>query len=206
VRIIPTPHEGCGPDGSASSTQVAQVTLPRAELDRLWNLESLENLGRTYWRFLTKISLGLLRVRYTPETREVLFLFRPFMLLRFGAPQYEVEPGRGTVTWPIERGLLVSRAGHDRGYLRLSVQRPLESNGRAEVTGTVTSEVVSFYPKIARAGRWLYDQTQLRLHVIVTHAFLRSLANLELEPSVVGQLSPGPRPGSPAASPGRVER
>jgi hypothetical protein len=206
VRIIPTPHEGCGPDGSASSKQVAEVTLPRAELDRLWNLESLENLGRTYWRFLTKISLGLLRVRYTPETREVLFLFRPFILLRFGAPEYEVEAGCGTVTWRIERGLLVSRAGHDRGYLRLIVQRPLEGNGTPEVTGTVTSEVVSFYPKIARAGRWLYDQTQLRLHVVVTHAFLRSLANLELEPSVVGQLSPGPRPGSPAASPGRVER
>jgi hypothetical protein len=206
VRIIPTPHTGCGPDGSASSKQVAAVTLPRAELDRLWTLESLERLGRTYWRFMTKISLGLLRVRYTPDTREVVVLFRPFVLLRFSAPQYEVEPGRGTITWWIERGLLVSRAGHNRGYLRLSVQRPLDSNGRAEVTGTVTSEVVSFYPKIASAGRWLYDQTQLRLHVIVTHAFLRSLANLELEPSVVGQLSPAPRPGSPAASPGRVER
>jgi hypothetical protein len=206
VHIIPTPHEHCGPDGSASSKQVAEVTLPRAELERLWTLESLERLGRTYWRFLTRISLGLLRVRYTPDTREVIFLFRPLILLRFSAPEYEVEGGRGTETWRIERGLLVSRAGHDRGYLRLSVERPPDTNGAPEVTATVTSEVVSFYPKIARAGRWIYDQTQLRLHVIVTHAFLRSLANLELEPSVVGSLSPGAPPGSPAASRGRVER
>ena len=51
----------------------------------------------------------------------------------------------------------------------------------------------------------LYNQTQLRIHVIVTHAFLRSLANLELEPSQVGSLSPAARPLSHAASPGRDE-
>ncbi|MGH3101681.1 MAG: hypothetical protein ACRDPU_11895, partial [Thermoleophilia bacterium] len=69
-----------------------------------------------------------------------------------------------------------------------------------------------FYPVIAgwgwfaRVGRFLYNQTQLRIHVIVTNAFLRSLANLDLEESAVGSLSPGARPRSPAASPGRGER
>ena len=54
----------------------------------------------------------------------------------------------------------------------------------------MTSEVVNFYPMIAsRLGRWIYDQTQLRIHVIVTHAFLRSLANLELEESRTRALS-----------------
>ena len=63
---------------------------------------------------------------------------------------------------------------------------------------------MSFYPLLAgwgwfsRIGRVIYEQTQLRLHVIVTHAFLRSLANLDLEPSVVGALSPAPAP-TPAA-------
>jgi hypothetical protein len=61
--------------------------------------------------------------------------------------------------------------------------------------------VVNFYPAIAgrgwfsRIGRWIYDQTQLRIHVLVTNAFLRSLAGLELEQSVVGAL----RPLTPAA-------
>ena len=67
-------------------------------------------------------------------------------------------------------------------------RKPAEDGAR-EVTIVVSSEVVNFYPVIAtRIGRWIYEQTQLRIHVIVTHAFLRSLANLELEPSRVGTL------------------
>jgi hypothetical protein len=188
---------------------MADVTLPRAELERVWSAEHLERLARTYWHFLTRISLGLLRVRYTHDSREVVLLTRPFLLLRFKAPEYEFEPDRGTVTWPIDRGLLVASRGRGRGYLRLSVQRPFVDDGAPEVTATVTSEVVNFYPRIAaRIGRFFYNQTQLRLHVIVTNAFLRSLANLDLEPSVVGALaaSPDARPRSPAASPGRGER
>jgi hypothetical protein len=206
VEIVPVPHPRPSPAGGIGSKQVARLTLPRADFERLWTPENLERLAATYWRFLTRISLGLLRVRYTPEAREVLLIGRPLLLLRFRAPEYELESQRGAVVWRIERGLLVARAGRGRGYLRLSVERPAEVDGAPEVTATVTSEVVNFFPMIAaRVGRWLYDQTQLRLHVIVTHAFMRSLANLELEPSVVGTLSPAAPPRSPAASPGRGE-
>jgi hypothetical protein len=206
VNILPVPRTPRDPDAGIGSKQVAEVTLPRAEFERLWSPENLERLARTYWRFLSRISLGLLRVLYTPSSREVVFLTRPFVLLRFRAPEYRVEPDCGTVTWPIDRGLLVARSGRGLGYLRLSVRRSPADDGAQDVTATVTSEVVNFYPTIAaRVGRWIYDQTQLRLHVIVTHAFLRSLANLELEPSVVGALSPAARPRSPAASPGRGE-
>jgi hypothetical protein len=45
----------------------------------------------------------------------------------------------------------------------------------------------------ARIGQPLYGFTQLRIHVIVTNAFLRSLANLDLAPSVVGALLPPER-------------
>jgi hypothetical protein len=208
VNIIPSPSPGCAPDGSIGSRQVAEVTLPRAELDRIWTPEYMERLARTYWRFLTRISLGLLRVLYTPTSREVVVLGRPFVLLRFRAPEYRFEGDSGTVTWPIDRGLLVARSGRGRGYLRLTVRRQRETeDGGADATATVTSEVVAFYPMIAaRIGRWIYNQTQLRLHVIVTHAFLRSLANLELEESRVGAFSPSALRGSPAASPDRGER
>jgi hypothetical protein len=207
VHVVPTPRAGYAPDGSLGSKQVAEVTLPRAELDRVWAAENLERLARTYWRFLSRISLGLLRVLYTDTSREVVLLTRPFVLLRFKAPEYGIEGNHGTVTWPIDRGLLVAANGRGRGYLRLSVQRPRMDDGGSEVTVTVTSEVVNFYPMIAaRIGRFIYNQTQLRVHVIVTNAFLRSLANLELEPSVVGALSPVAPPRSPAASPGRGER
>jgi hypothetical protein len=219
VRIVPVPRCHYASDGSVASRQVAEVTLPRWELERIWSPEHLERLARTYWAFLTRFFLGLLRVEYGPASRAVVLLARPVVLLRFGEPDYDIEADRGTVTWPIESGLLVAPAGRGRGYLRLSVSRPPEEDGAPDVTATVSSEVVSFYPLLAgwgwfsRIGRVIYEQTQLRLHVLVTHAFLRSLANLELEPSVVGTLRPDPvpapepnpaaRPRSPAASPGR---
>jgi hypothetical protein len=197
VRIVPVPRSDHAPDGSIGSRQVAEVTLPREELDRIWSPEYLERLARTYWRFLTRVSLGLLRVRYTPDSREVVLLGRPFVLLSFHAPEYRAEADCGTVTWRIRRGLLVAPAGRGKGYLRITVRRPAEDADL--ITGTVTSEVVNFYPTIAgwgwfaRIGRVIYAQTQLRAHVILTHAFLRSLARLDLAPSVVGALSPGAR-------------
>ena len=206
VKLIRHRGSGYGSGGETGSKQVAEVTLPREELDRVWSAEYLERLARTYWRFLTRISLGLLRVLYTDTSREVVFLTRPFVLLRFGAPRYDVEPDGGTVTWPIERGLLVATSGRGRGFLRLGVRRRPAAPEEPEATAIVTSEVVNFYPRIAAGiGRFLYNQTQLRVHVIVTNAFLRSLANLDLESSVIGALSPGARPRSRAASPGRGE-
>lgn len=177
-----------------TTKQVADVTVPRGELDRIWSAEYLERLARTYWRFLTRISLGLLRVVYTDHTREVVLLTRPFVLLRFQAPEYEVAPSRGAVTWRIERGVLVAPAGRGRGYLRIAVERP--PDGGDMVTGRVTSEVANFYPMIAgwgwfgAVGRHVYRITQANLHVLITHAFLRSLARLDLAESRTGALRP----------------
>jgi hypothetical protein len=189
VHLVDSPEGTSAPDGSVTSRQVADVTLPRAELDRLWTPEYLERLARTYWSFLSRFSLGLIRVLYGEDSREVVFLRRPFVLLRFRRPEYHINPDGGTVTWPIERGVLVATRGRGRGFLRLSVHRKPMDDGEDEVTLLVSSEVVHFYPTIAaRFSRWIYEQTQLRIHVIVTHAFLRSLANLDLEPSRVGAL------------------
>ena len=189
VLIMHVPQYGDSADGAVSSRQVAEVILPRAELEKMWSPEYLERLARTYWSFLSSFSLGLIRVLYGEDSREVVFLRRPFVLLRFHKPEYEFNADGGTVTWPINRGVLVARRGRGRGFLRLSVQRRPIQEGSDEVTLLVSSEVVSFYPTIAtRFSHWIYEQTQLRIHVIVTHAFLRSLANLELEPSRVGAL------------------
>ena len=189
VRIVHVPQSGYSEDGAVGSRQVAEVTLPRAELEKFWSPEYLERLARTYWSFLSRFSLGLIRVLYGEDSRDVVFLRRPFVLLRFRKPEYRIDSDGGTVTWPIDRGVLVARHGRGRGFLRLGVRRQPVTAGADEVTLLVSSEVVNFYPTIAtRLSRWIYEQTQLRIHVIVTHAFLRSLANLELEPSRVGTL------------------
>jgi hypothetical protein len=197
VRIVEVPQSGSNPDGSLTSLQTAEVTLPRSELDRIWTPEYLERLARTYWRFLTRVSLGLLRVVYTRESREVVLLARPLVLLRFSTPEYDVSGDAASVAWRIQRGLLVAPAGRGKGYLRISVLRVRERGDEATVW--VASEVASFFPMIrgwgwfSRIGQPLYSFTQLRIHVIVTHAFLRSLANLDLAPSMVGALAPPDR-------------
>lgn len=51
-------------------------------------------------------------------------------------------------------------------------------------------EVANFYPAIAsRLSTIVYEMTQSFIHVIVTHAFLRSLENLRLDVSHVGALA-----------------
>jgi hypothetical protein len=194
---VDEPESEAAADGSVTSRQVADVTLPRSELERIWNPEYLERLARTYWLFLTRVSLGLLRVLYSPFSREVVLVRRPFRLLTFRGPRYRAEANRGSVTWPIDRGILVAPNGRGKGYLRITVERPAGAADGDEVTVRVSSEVANFYPAlaggwlprwVARIGGWLYRVTQLRIHAIVTNAFLRSLARLELAPSVVGAL------------------
>jgi hypothetical protein len=189
VLILHVPKSDHSQDGAVGSRQGAEVTLPRQELERIWSPEHLERLARTYWSFLSRFSFGLIRVLYGENSREVVFLRRPFVLLRFRQPEYQLYPDGGTVTWPIDRGVLVARRGRGRGFLRLSVHRKPAHDEADHISVVVSSEVVNFYPTIAtRFSRWIYEQTQQRIHVIVTHAFLRSLANLELEPSRVGAL------------------
>ena len=205
VQIVRVPRSDYAADGSIGSRQEAEVSLPRSELDRIWSAEYLERLAATYWRFLTRFSLGLLRIHYTDDAREVVFLTRPFVLLRFHKPEYEIGANGGTVAWPIEKGLLVAPSGRTRGYLRLSVRRPPDDDGAGEnATITISSEVMNFYPMIAgwgwfsRVGRLIYNETQLRIHVLVTHAFLRSLANLDLVESSVGALASPERSETPS--------
>ena len=196
VRLVEVPQSEAEPDGAVTSKQVAEVTLPRAALDELWTPEYLERLARTYWRFLTRLFLGLLRVVYLPDARLIVFLTRPFVLLRFHAPEYEVESDKGTVTWRIAKGLLVAPNGRGKGFLRLTVSRKEERGDEAIVE--VSSEVANFYPiiqgwgRFARFGRHLYRVTQLKLHVIVTNSFLRSLARLDLPRSRVRALEQPP--------------
>jgi hypothetical protein len=171
-------------DGAVHSVQAARLKLPPAELDRLWSPAHLENLGRTYWLFLSRVTLGLIRVVYSDDARAVVLLHKPLTLLRFGPPDYDFEADSGRISWPIRDGLLVSRHGHGSGFLSLMVRREVETDDRAMLA--IDVEVANFYPAIAsRLGAPVYKATQSFVHVLVTHAFLRSLATLDLAESNV---------------------
>ncbi len=213
AAVIGEPHDTTVLDrsGAVRSIQSAELAMGEAELEAIWTPMHLERLARTYWRFLSRATLGVIHVQYTPSERFVVFISRPAVLLRFRAPEYQMDACRGIVRWRIQSGVLVSRRGHDAdGYLQIDVQRnPPGADGRA--VAHVEVEVANFYPAIAsRLGTPLYKATQSRLHVLVTQSFLRSLARLDLAESRVGRFArtssasasvddvpDPPRPGEP---------
>jgi hypothetical protein len=177
-----------GATGAVRSVQAADLYLEADALRQIWSPMHLERLARTYWRFLSRVTLGLIRVRYTEGERSIVLLTRPFKLLTFHAPEYEMDPSHGLVRWRIARGLLVSKRGrHGGGYLQIEVhRRPSEDSARAHLH--VEVEVANFYPSIASGlSRRFYNATQSRVHVIITRGFLRSLARLDLAESRVGR-------------------
>lgn len=206
VIADPERHTTMDSSGAVRSVQAANLTMPDHEIVEIWTPKHLERLARTYWKYLSRVTLGLIRVEYTATERAIVLLTRPFVLLRFQAPDYEISVGRGIVRWPIRNGILVARP--DYGHLEIDVQRrPSDRPGYGKIH--VELEVANFSPSIASwLGRWVYTVTQARIHVMVTHGFLRSLARLELEESAVGRFaddgddSPFPHAGEPPVNVG----
>jgi len=198
VIADPEQHTTMDAAGAVRSVQAADLTMPEGELIEIWDPMHLERLARTYWKYLSRVTLGLIRVEYTAAERAVVLLHRPLVLLRFKAPDYTLTDGRGIVRWTIRDGILVARPGRTGdGYLEIDVRRcPADQPGYEKVH--VEVEVANFYPALATwVARWFYSNTQSRIHVLVTHGFLRSLARLELEESAVGRFAP-PKDAAPA--------
>ena len=189
VIVSPAKSTVIARDGAVRSAQCAELTLSQEDFKRMWNATNLENLARTYWLFLSRVTGWLIRVVYDENQRSVVFLGRPLTLLRFDAPHYEIEREHGKVSWRIRDGLLVARAGRGCGFLSLDVLHlGDEPDGRVKLR--IEVEVANFYPAIAAGfSTPVYEATQSSIHVLVTHAFLRSLAKLELAPSKVGRFA-----------------
>jgi hypothetical protein len=190
VIVSPRKSTSIARDGAVSSIQSAELTVPADDLMRLWNPTNLENLASTYWRFLTKVTLGIVRVKYGQDSRSVCLLVKPLTLLRFDAPEYELEDTRGKVTWKIRDGLLVARGGRGCGHLSLEVMIVEQQTSPGNAIIRIVVDVSNFYPSIAAGfSTPVYEATQSSVHVLVTHAFLRSLATLKLSESKIGKLA-----------------
>ena len=173
--------------GAVRSIQAANVDMPEDELDKLWSAQSLERLARTYWWYLSRVTLGLVRVHYRDDERAVVFLMRPFVLLRFHPPEYDLSADRGVVKLAHPRRAARRPQGRrlprDR---RPPLRRP---STRATAACTSRSRSPTSTRALARPFKWFYVNTQSRIHVIVTHGFLKRLARLELEESAVGRFA-----------------
>ncbi len=189
--VSPPEHTRTDPrTGAVTSIQSADLVMPSEALEAIWSPMHLERLARTYWRFLSRVTLETIQVKYREDGRDVK-LFGLIPLLSFHKPEYEMDGERGIVRWRIEKGILVAKEGRNgRGYLEIEVQRRPSYDTPGCGIAHVEVEVANFYPAIAhRLSRWLYENTQSRIHVLVTHGFLRSLARLDLVESKVGRFA-----------------
>ncbi|HEX8121693.1 MAG TPA: hypothetical protein VF549_10570 [Solirubrobacteraceae bacterium] len=189
--VSPPEHTRIDPStGAVTSIQSADLVMPDEALDAIWTPMHLERLARTYWRFLSRVTLHIIQVKYREDGRDVK-LFGLIPLLTFEKPEYEMDGTRGIVRWRIEKGILVAKAGRGgRGYLEIEVERRDSPDTPECEIAHVEVEVANFYPAIAAGiGRWFYENTQSRIHVLVTHGFLRSLAKLDLVESKVGRFA-----------------
>ena len=183
--IVSAPdHTVYDPKCGVRSVQAADLILPTDALDAIWDPTHLERLARTYWRWLSRATGGVVQVDYQEHGRQVKALGL-IPLLTFKEPEYEMSADRGIVRWRIERGVLVAKAGRGgAGYLEIDVKRQESKDYPGSSICHVEVEVANFYPAIASTiSRWVYENTQSRIHVLVTHGFLRGLARLDLAES-----------------------
>lgn len=178
--------------GAVYSIQTASITTPTDRLEGMWSTHHLERLARSYWLYMERFSLGLVRVHYDDRGRYVCFLTRRIPLLGFSEPEYEFSETHGVVRWPIDRGLLISRRGRGRGYLEIEVHRR-DGVGTEEQelsSAYVELEVAGFYPTLDSGLAYrVYKHTQSRYHVLLAYGFIRSLARADLPSSKTGRFA-----------------
>ena len=172
----PEEHTVMDERGAVRSIQAADLSMPTHELDAIWSPMHLERLARTYWKYLSRVTLGLIRVAYTPTERLVVLVTKPLVLLRFYAPEYEMDDDRGVVRWRIRDGLLVASEGREGdGYLEIEVDRcPEPAPGRSRMH--VEVEIASFYPDARPAPPALAVRQHAVAHPRARHARVPALA------------------------------
>lgn len=186
VRLLPEDRYRVPSTGPVESTNKAELLMP-APSGAVPGPPEIEDLGRGYWEFVARRSLGVFRATEDEEGRVRLLLRgTPLELLRFGPPRYESREGGASVTWPIAGGALVLPEGHGRGFLRFTLTR---AEGDADTTTLhAAMEVRGFYPllrgrgSVAALGALFYSLTQRVVHRAMTRAYLRSLGRTAMAP------------------------
>src|SRR6266851_2476865 len=89
-----------GDTGAVRSVQRADLLLDEAALAEIWSPAHLERLARTYWRFLSRVTLGLIRVHYTATERSVILLVPALRLLTVPARRPAAPACTSRSRWP----------------------------------------------------------------------------------------------------------
>ena len=132
-------------------------------------------LGLAYWHEVERSTLGAVRARRTPESVELCLFGRPPALLRFGAPEIQVDLTGISCTYPVLGGLLARGAGGE-----------LVFEQRRSPAWCVRTLVRDFSPRLAgRTGKpgwrgFVYHQVQARLHRAIGRRYIARLVRESL--------------------------
>jgi hypothetical protein len=150
-------------DGAVESEQRVALASPVVE----FSTAGAERLGRAYWREVRRLTGSLVRPREREGALELRLLGGGPVLLRFGPPTVEANDSRATCSYPIEGGLLASRAAGEIVF--------------EQTAGSMRSTIRGFFPRLAaREGEpdWtgaLYNQLQSRAHVAISRRYFQRL-------------------------------
>jgi len=150
-------------DGAVESEQRVRLETPVVEFSNA----GAERLGRAYWREVRRLTFSLVRMRERDGGLELRLLGRGPALLRFGRPAIEATEGRAFCSYPIEGGLLASRAAGELAF--------------EQTADAMRSTIRGFFPSLAaREGEpdWtgaLYNQVQSRAHVAISRRYFARL-------------------------------
>ena len=130
--------------------------MPEEALDEIWTPDA-PRAPRAHVLALPDAAHARARSASTTpsDERYVVLLTRPFVLLTFQAPEYEMDDRpRRSCAGASSSGVLVAPAGRGGdGYLEIDVQRRAVRRRRARRSLHVEVEVANFYPAIASRAR-----------------------------------------------------
>jgi hypothetical protein len=92
LRLLPDELEKVPRTGALGSVQ-AGVLVVDQPLSRILDREFLDRAAAGYWRFLSRVTLDLVRVAYAADHQSVVLIRSPLVLLRFRAPSAAPNDG-----------------------------------------------------------------------------------------------------------------
>lgn len=153
-------------DGAVESEQSVALSVPVVDFSKA----GAEQLGRSYWREVQRVTRSLIRVRERKGSLELRLLGAGPALIRFGRPTVEATEVLVSCSYPIDGGLLARRRAGAITFAQTAGPAP-----------TVRSTIRGFFPRLAaRAGRpdWtgaLYNELQTRAHVAISRRYFARL-------------------------------
>jgi len=123
--------------------------------------QEVEVVADAYWKFLRRHTLGMVRPCIDQGGIDLRILGITFIHL--GAPTIQEDANSHTISWPIQRGLLVAYPG---GWFSFQLQSSPNTKLQMRLEGFRPSLPVPLY--------YLLEQ---QLHRCIGQAFIRSLAS-----------------------------